>query len=352
MGIAKSLLFAKSILGANLSRPRSPFKLSFAITYACNMRCKMCNIWKKERSREELDLKRIEEFFRRLKNVFWLGITGGEPFLRPDVADIARLAVERCRRLDTLHFATNAQLGTRILETVAGLKRIKRPPRLVFTISLDGPRALHDSIRGAPGSWDRAVGVFRELKKTPGVKAQIGFTISEHNAGRFAEAFAELKSAWPPLKFDDINVNVFQRSSFYYENEKMSPPQPAAVLGEIARILALDRDSFSVNNFLRRTYLRLYPRFLRTGKSPLPCQALSSTCFLDPYGDLYPCAVYKKKLLNVAQMRDDFETEWSSSGARALARECAGNACPGCWSPCDAFSAIGGSLFQAGLDAG
>lgn len=82
-----------------------------------------------------------------LREVF---LTGGEPFLLPDIAERIRYAAGR---LDTT-VLTNAMLfrGSRLeaLRSLAGL-----PVR--FQVSIDGPCAeVHDAVRG-PGSWARAV---------------------------------------------------------------------------------------------------------------------------------------------------------------------------------------------------
>jgi radical SAM protein with 4Fe4S-binding SPASM domain len=109
----------------------------------------------------------------------------------------------------------------------------------------------------------------------------------------------------------------------------------------------MDNDRFSLNSFFRRTYLRLYPRYIEQQKCPLKCQALASSFYLDPYGNLFPCTIYNKKLLNIRQMNGDFLNAWNSKDAKNLYYECSNHVCPGCWSPCDAYVAIVGSLLKA-----
>ena len=113
---------------------------------------------------------------------------------------------------------------------------------------------------------------------------------------------------------------------------------------EIQKILAMDKDRLSLNNFLRRKYLKLYLQFLKTRKSPVKCQSFASTCFLDPYGNLFPCAVYNRKLLNIKETVLSLNEIWQLKEALRIHNECARNKCPSCWSPCDAYSAMGGSI--------
>ncbi len=216
--------------------------------------------------------------------------------------------------------------------------------KIVFNVSIDGAPYLHDQIRGVQGAWDNAVGTFIQLKEMPGVKPHIGFTLSSNNVDKFKETFTALKEVYPDIKFDDIHISIFQKSSFYYENQDMYEPNSEALLNAIRVILKEDKDGFSLNNFLRRTYLKLYPRYMNTKKSPLKCKALFSTLFLDPYGNLFPCVIYNKKLVNVRDIKREFSFFWIGSEAKRLSYECSNNICPGCWSPCDAFSSIIDSL--------
>ncbi|MCP4231653.1 MAG: radical SAM protein, partial [bacterium] len=77
-----------SILGIarNILRGR-PSSVSLELTYRCNLRCVMCNVWRKagDTSREELttdELKRvIDELYDDL-GVRAFRLVGAEPFLR------------------------------------------------------------------------------------------------------------------------------------------------------------------------------------------------------------------------------------------------------------------------------
>lgn len=339
--------FLKSILISNFSRLNFPLKVSYAVTYKCNLRCKMCNIWKKDPVGSELTAKEIDTFFKNANKFYWVGITGGEPFLRADLPEITDIILNHCYRLNALHFATNGQLTDRVVNLVKHIHKKNKKLKIVFTVSVDGPPELHNEIRGKVGAWENAVNTFKHLKDMKSVKPQIGFTFSAHNMGRFEEAFVSLRDIYPALRFDDININIFQKSSIYYENQNMQDFDSSKLLNEIKKILNMDKDAFSVNNFLRRKYLSLYPKYLQTKKYPLKCQALSSTCFLDPYGNLFPCLVYNKKLLNVKEMQKELGLSWNEDYAKNLSFECSNNMCPSCWSPCDAYSAIGGSLIKS-----
>ncbi len=345
--MGNELAFLKSIIYSNFARLGFPLKISYAVTYRCNLQCKICNIWKKPLVQDELTPGEIDAFFEKANKFFWVNLTGGEVFLRPDLHEIVGSILTHCRDLHSLHVATNGQLKDKAVDLVKFTRQKNSALKIVFTVSIDGPLPLHDALRGRDGAWERAMGTFLALASMDNVKPQIGFTLSEHNASSFPDTFAAIKQRYPPLRFDDININIFQKSAIYYENQDMPDCDYGELVNRTRQILEMDKDAFSVNNFLRRSYLRLFPRYIRRKKYPIKCQALSSTCFLDPYGNLYPCLAFNKKLANIKQMRASLATLWNSQEAREIAKECSHNICPSCWSPCDAYSAIGGSLAQS-----
>lgn len=339
------ICFLKSILASNFCRLKFPFKLSYAITYRCNLRCKMCNIWKKP-CIPELTVEELDNFFKKSNKFSWLAITGGEPFLREELPQIIDLILNRFDRLCAIHFATNGTLTDTIISLTERINKKNKNIKLLFSVSIDGPCALHDNIRGVKGTWEKAINTFKYLRNSTSAQARIGFTLSDFNMDKFKDTFFSIKKVYPNLKFDDIVINIFQKSSFYYENQEAQDLDFQKLSAQIKKILIMDNDVFSVNNFLRRTYLKLYPKHLEIKKCPIKCQALSSTCFLGPYGNLYPCVGYNKALINIKNLSLPFEVLWNSKEAKLLSYECSNDICPSCWNPCDAYSAILGSLFS------
>ncbi len=341
------LKFVGAVTQSNFRRLSSPFKLSWAVTYRCNLKCKMCNIWNKTYVQDELNADDVGRFFSKPHQVYWLGITGGEPFLRNDLPQLVDAALAPSPNLRALHFATNGTLTPRIEHLIHETKKKYKKLKIVFTLSVDGPPELHNRIRGAEDVWAKMFQTFTLLKKIDGVKPQFGFTLSHENIDKFEDTFLAMRGAYPKLRFDDVTVNIFQRSGFYYENNGMALLDSDQVVRQIKKILAMDKEKLSLNNFLRRRYLKLYLKFLKTRQSPVKCQSMASTCFLDPYGNLFPCAVYNRKVLNIKDTTLSLKEIWKLKESKKIHKECAANKCPSCWSPCDAYSAIGGSILQS-----
>lgn len=120
--------------------------------FDCNLTCDYCCVRSSPRARRrELGLARVQRIAREAAplGVSEFFLTGGEPFLLSDIADLVLACVETA----PVTLLTNGMLfgGRRGNE----LRRMPRN-RVTLQISLDSPTPeLHDSHRGA-GSWQRA----------------------------------------------------------------------------------------------------------------------------------------------------------------------------------------------------
>jgi MoaA/NifB/PqqE/SkfB family radical SAM enzyme len=333
-------------LRSNLGRLRHPYKLTFAITNRCNYRCKTCNIWQKP-SPNELSLKEIEQFFAQSPYFSWIDLTGGEIFLRKDFLSIVEVILSSCRRLLLLHFPTNGYLTDRIVSTVEKIAE-RKPEKLIITISMDGDESLNDEIRGIPGGWRRQIETFKRLRKLAGVRTVLGMTLSALNAGQFERAFQAVRRECPGVTYDDFHVNIAHISPHFFGNAENDLYQGSqeAVIETVNHYRDLRRFPLHPVPFLEKQYLKRVERYLRTKRTPLRCQALSASCFLDPQGNVYPCSIYDHRLGNIREIDYDLIRLWNSEESVRLQQEIWAFQCPHCWTPCEAYQSILGSLFR------
>lgn len=339
------LNLAKHIIASNFRRLSFPYKLTFAVTYACNYKCKTCNIWQRSPS-GELTSDEIGRFFSKSTEFNWIDFTGGEVWLRKDFTEIVHNALAGCKDLVMVHFPTNGYLTDQI---VNGVEKIlnKRPPKLVITVSMDGDEALNDHIRGVKGGWRRQMDTFTALRSMPGVEVVLGMTLSPFNAGEYETAFEAVKQAYPLLDPKDFHMNVMHESSHYYGNSNMASTtdkQTKKVVEEVNRYSSLRQFSLNPINYIERRYLKYVERYLKTGKTPMRCHALSSSCFIDPSGGVYPCSMFN---VRIAELRDhdyDLKKIWDMDRTIELQKEIWDYKCPQCWTPCEAYQSIFGNL--------
>lgn len=143
-----------------------PSKIIFCLTLRCNLRCKMCGIWKSPKTKE-LSLQEWKSVIIKLKE--WLGpfrvqVAGGEIFIRDDIFDLVKFASENDVLAGVVSNGTllDGERAERLIDAGLGY----------FDVSLDGINPeTHDYIRGTTGVHEKALSVIRrvnELRKRKG----------------------------------------------------------------------------------------------------------------------------------------------------------------------------------------
>jgi len=338
---------AARVARANLGRLPAPMKLTFAVTYWCQYRCATCNIWQRKPV-DELTTDEILAFIARNRKFVWADVTGGEIFLRPDIADLIEAMIVEWRSLAVLHFPTNGFLTDRI--TAAARRLARRGPTLVATVSVDGDEALNDELRGIKGGFERQMATFRGLREIPGVRAVLGMTLSAANAGAFDRTFEACSRACPGLRIEDIHINAAQFSDHYYGNtgvDRVTAP-PDAVRDAVRRQRARLGWRPTPAAWLERQFLSRLETFLTTGRTPMPCHALRSSCFVDPWGTVFPCLTYSRPMGELRRTGMDLAPIWESAAVRGVQGEIWKGQCPQCWTACDAYPSILGNALRPG----
>src|SRR5512139_2332860 len=96
--LKRSAHLGMALLRATAHRPSAPLKVNWCLTYWCQYRCKTCNIWQRKPA-DELTTDEALGFIRQNPHVTWADLTGGEIFLRPDIAELLEAIVVGWTRL-------------------------------------------------------------------------------------------------------------------------------------------------------------------------------------------------------------------------------------------------------------
>ncbi|MBE7503247.1 MAG: radical SAM protein [Verrucomicrobiales bacterium] len=337
----RPLSFLHEIWRHHRGRPNPPRFLTYLVTFRCNARCVMCDSWRKP-SPDELTLPEIAAIFAQLPRLDGVRLSGGEPFLRPDFADIAGLALDQLRPR-FLHVTTNGFLTGKVVEFC---ERRPRAVPLVLLVSLDGTEAKHNAVRGRPQAWARAMATIRalaprqrELRLRLGVNQTI---VDREGLGEHRE----LRRLLEPLGVPVHGVLAYATSATYsLEREadaaptaagefqtfgQLAPDAIAELITELESGLAGCRWTERVAKSYYLTGLR--SRLLRQEASPNPrCVALSSHLRMLPNGDVPVCQFNTRSVGNLR--RDPFAAVWAGDAVqqeRAWVRRCAG-----CWAECE-----------------
>ncbi|MCR2044121.1 radical SAM/SPASM domain-containing protein [Anaerosalibacter massiliensis] len=152
-----------------------PINVDFHVTYKCNLKCKHCYAADqyKNNSSEELTFNEIIDMLDQLDEmgVFYLRITGGEPFIHPYFLDILNYAYKK-------KFAVSIVTNGTLLDDKI-INRLKRFNLRKMTFSLHGGNSdTHDFFVGVNGSFEKLKANILKCKKA-GIPIEISWTVTK-----------------------------------------------------------------------------------------------------------------------------------------------------------------------------
>lgn len=332
----------------NFSALGKPYKLNFATTYWCQSRCMTCNIWQLK-PKNELRLDEINEFARKNGHFRWIGITGGEPFMRSDVVEIADAFVKGSKDLYLLTMPTNSLSDNRMV--TSRIEKILQLgiPKLSITLSLDGYRELHDRVRGVPGNFDKVMAVARSLremqKQYDNLFFIFGYTMSRYNHGALGHTCRSVMQEVPDTDYSDFHINVSQLSNIYYNNVGMEIAADKAVnAAELQGFINKRERKATAIQTIETVFLKKLVEYVNTGTPPVRSRSLDASLFLDSYGNVYPSIMWDKKIGNIRDTGYDLMPIWKSAEAERARDVIRNGNDPGSWTACEAYQSIIGHL--------
>ena len=311
---------------------------NYAVTSRCNGRCTTCNIWKNEPT-EDPSLEQITDFFKEnraiLKNLQFIQITGGEPFLRDDLPEIAQVVQEVAPKC-MIWFPTNGLLSEKIYHTVHQMVSSNENHRIGVTVSLDGEGEIHDIQRGLDGSYKKAIktiNLLSKLKNDNGLSLSTGFTLTRDNYKQAAMIQKISYRIGADFSFRPINL-----SQHYYKNLEEHGNLSEEILPFLDAVAyTLKKEKGVLNNLTYLAYIQGAKEYI-TDKRTLPCSAADESVFIDTYGDVYPCIVMNHKLGNIHENSlKDILSSPSAHEARDIISKLE---CPTCWLECEVYRDI------------
>lgn len=145
-------------------RRRQFNSLFLFVTSRCNSLCRTCFYFDKLNSRDDLTFDQIRKISETAPPFRKLWISGGEPFLREELADIVAL-FRRNNGIRNVNLPTNGLLPEKIFRSVD--RMIESCPEISIDLnfSLDGLANTHDAIRGVPNNFTRTLATIREADR-------------------------------------------------------------------------------------------------------------------------------------------------------------------------------------------
>jgi radical SAM protein with 4Fe4S-binding SPASM domain len=271
---------------------RIPIAAHFDLTYRCNERCVHCYLDHEDHG--ELTTAEVKDILDQLAHAgtLFLTFSGGELLLRKDFFEILEYA--RARRFD-IKLKTNAiLLGQGEAQSLRqlGVRQVQ--------VSIYSHRAaVHDGITKVAGSLNRSIAAIQFLK-AQGLRVLIANVLMRQNvddypgvqalAATLGVEFTIDPTITPKIDGDTSVVALRVPHSGLlqvYRDKSLLPAAPPAPTG----------DSTAAVN----------PDIL----DDTPCSAGHTSCYISPYGDIYPCVQFPLPSGNLRRQR--FEDVWYRS---------------------------------------
>ncbi|VVB88174.1 Radical SAM superfamily protein [uncultured archaeon] len=281
--------------------------MSIATNWMCNLRCEICDIWKKkDKTILSPSLLRASLQSPFFDNVECVGFFGGETTLHPALPELMQVIKDR--------FGINAAIvtngyGKHIPDIFNNLKDFNP----LICVSIDGQKNVHDIRRGKKGSYEDALRTLARANDLFSQKPRISFTVLPDTVNELSHILELAK------KFNtDISMRAGVSGSYFggKSNEKWSEHDIKQLEDQLSNI----PDSFLTNPF----FVRDIPEFLRSGKVKIQCKAAYNILVVDPDMNTRICHSLEPicKLADVPKNWGK-HPEWKAAkNGRCFKREC------------------------------
>lgn len=282
------------------------------VTYRCNAKCTMCNRYKvPSKPEEEISIETI----KKLPEMYFTNITGGEPFIRDDLKDIVR---ELLKKSDRIVISTNGFFTDRIVELC------KEFPQIGIRISIEGLEKTNNEIRGLDDGFNRGYTTLKKLVDMGMKDVGFGMTVQDRNAADLVPLY----NISDELGMEFATASL--HNSFYFVESNNIIKDRLMVAQNFEDLVNRLLDSNSPKKWFRAYFNHGLINYIFSQKRLLPCDMSFDTFFIDPYGDVMPCNGTKEKQVMGNLNRQSWEELWNSEQAekvRSFVRNCDRN----CW---------------------
>jgi uncharacterized protein len=262
--------------------------VTLKLTTGCNLHCSYCNVEALTPRTPRMSLERYKQVADLLlanshRQQVGLEFHGGEPLLLPDAwfeeaVAYARAVAQKHNKMVEFPLVTNGTLLTE--ERLLKLHELG----ILFCMSVDGPPAVNDQLRGGGAAVERAIALFRKHRIHFGVLT----VLSRANYTRMGQVMD-----W----FDEVGINNF-RVNFLQPQGRGSDGKELLTGEEMFEGMRqvldhMDRNRVRVEE---AETLLMVQRFLH-GRDPKPglscwefqCQAGRIYCAVDHKGTIHAC---------------------------------------------------------------
>ena len=265
-----------------------------AITYVCNSRCVMCNIWQ---YKGPAPLP-AEEYLKVPKTLKSVNISGGECFLRSDIAQVMqniKIAAPKAKfKISTNGFAV-ALLKKRLLEILEVVS--KRD--IAIVVSIDGLEDMQLQVRNIPDGFKKNMETIQVCRDLGINDITIAFTAGDYNIHQLMDMYALANKMGT-----EFTVAALHNSDHYFQITTNKIDHLKDFRDQFMKLVRAELSTWNPKRWVRAFFEYGIIYYLLNRKRLLPNYAGQKAFFLDPNGFVYAADVSPKPMGNIK----DFNT--------------------------------------------
>ena len=301
-----------------------PTFLVLFINSICNMKCEHCFYWTSLNQRDDLSAEEIFALSRSLGRLENLNLSGGEPFLRKEFAEICRHFVQH-NQVRQIYVPSNGYFTGKMIAAVNGVLEEKALDLFVVELSLDGMPEFHDTFRVAKHAFRRAMESYDALaeiqQRDPRLRIHAISTATDVNIDQIRQLTTYLYERCPQM--DHHNLAIIR-------GDRKNPNLAAPLLGEYEKLyeyirsLWQPREQGRYGAIVEPLLQWAKVETLKQQRQVVPCAAGRLSAVVYANGDVSVCEMHEP----IGNLRhQSFPEIWQSDRAKDLRRRIAAKEC-------------------------
>ncbi len=312
---------------------KTPISLIHFITNRCNARCSFCFIDfdNPQTFKNELTLEEIDQLTKTLGNTLMnVNFTGGEPFARKDIIDIAKLYIKNST-IKSIYITTNGSLPDRAINFCKEINAFDSSVEINLQISIDDLPERHNKVRKIKDLFESCIELYSKVKllKLEKISATVSITVSHENCDNIEKIFNFLTTEY---KVDSIKCCIVRDEGVYKTPDEKKIKILEAYSWLTNKIKEYQKYKKIVN------YNNTFQGKLHNAKDEISwemvkeiylnnnfisnCHAGSLFGIISANGDIFPCEILEnKKYGNLRENNMNFMKIWQSELSRKIVKK-------------------------------
>ncbi|MBX7060222.1 MAG: radical SAM protein [Pyrinomonadaceae bacterium] len=300
-----------------------PFMIIF-INSICNLTCEHCFYWKELNKRNDLTFEEFERLSLELGDFENLNLSGGEPFIRKEFAEICELFIKN-NNVKNIYVPTNGYFTDRTETALRKILEDKTLKLFVCEISLDGMPDYHNKFRGNAQSFKKAMETYQMLARLqaedPRLRIHANTVAMSENMDEIWKLTEYLYDNCPAMEHHNLAIIRGDR-----KNPSLQGPH-LAIYKELYRHVAevwSDREKRRFGASVEPMLQWAKVKTIESESQFIPCKAGILTGVVYANGDVSVCEQHRP----IGNLRDkSFFEIWDSEKAEGLRQQIAAKEC-------------------------